>query len=344
MHYQKTVGFFLKKCIYLLSILLFTACSSSKKQNEVIVYTSVDQHYSEPILTAFEEETGIQVRIVFDVEASKTTGLVNRLIAEKKHPKADLFWNGEFVQTVLLASRGILAKNKAPDTDQVLWSDPDKFWSAFGGRARVLIINKEKLSDNSLSANLNDFLDPRWPPDKVGLALPLFGTAATHAAALWAQMGEDNASAFFRKLKQRGVSFVNGNSVVRDNVVTGQLWFGLTDSDDACAAAAKGAPVEIRFLNQNPGDMGTLVIPNTVALIAGGPNPENGQKLMNYLLSKKVEERLVQFGWFHIQNGHVATQADCPLPPTIYIQDISPHKIVDSLKQSQNYLRELLLQ
>ncbi len=330
------------RMFFLLSLLLFSACSS-KKQNEVVIYTSVDQHYSEPILTAFEKETGIHVRIAFDVEASKTTGLVNRLIAEQKHPKADVFWNGEFVQTEKLASRGILAKYKAPTADQMSWSDPENQWSAFGGRIRVLISNSEKISDNSLPKSLDELLDPKWPADKIGIALPLFGTTATHVAALWTQIGEANASKLFRNLKERGVSFVNGNSVVRDGVMSGQLWFGLTDSDDACAAAAKSAAITITYLNQSPDDIGTLVIPNTVALIAGSPNAENGRKLIDYLLSHKTQERLVELGWFHIYNGLITTRTECPLPYTIHMQNIAPSKIVESLEPSQNYLRKLLL-
>jgi len=58
----------------------------------VVVYTSVDQVYSEPVIRAFEKRTGILVLPVYDVEASKTTGLVNRLIAERGRPQADVFW------------------------------------------------------------------------------------------------------------------------------------------------------------------------------------------------------------------------------------------------------------
>ena len=60
---------------------------------EVVIYTSVDQVFSEPILNGFEKAKGIKVKAVYDVEASKTAGLVNRLIAEKDRPKCDVFWN-----------------------------------------------------------------------------------------------------------------------------------------------------------------------------------------------------------------------------------------------------------
>lgn len=79
------------------------------EEKTVIVYTSVDQVYSEPVFAAFEKETGILVMPVYDVEATKTTGLVNRLIAEKARPQADVFWSGEFSQTIVLKNESVLA-------------------------------------------------------------------------------------------------------------------------------------------------------------------------------------------------------------------------------------------
>jgi iron(III) transport system substrate-binding protein len=53
----------------------------------VIVYVSHDQVFSEPILKDFEKETGIKVRAVYDTEETKSTGAMNRLIAEKNNPR-----------------------------------------------------------------------------------------------------------------------------------------------------------------------------------------------------------------------------------------------------------------
>ena len=80
-------------------LLPLSACSDSGNR-EVVIYTSVDQVFSEPLLEQFEQETAITVLPLYDTEASKTVGLVNRLVAEKDNPKADVFWNGEFVQTL----------------------------------------------------------------------------------------------------------------------------------------------------------------------------------------------------------------------------------------------------
>ena len=42
------------------------------------------------------------------------------------------------------------------------------------------------------------------------------------------------------------------------------------------------------------GPLGTLLIPNTVALVRGGPNPEAGKRLVEFIASREVEEKLAK--------------------------------------------------
>jgi iron(III) transport system substrate-binding protein len=85
-----------KSCCLVLLLFALVSCRDKKtEQEQVVVYTSLDKVFSVPILKAFEKETGIKVLDVYDSEATKTTGLVNRLIAEKNNPRADVFWNSK---------------------------------------------------------------------------------------------------------------------------------------------------------------------------------------------------------------------------------------------------------
>ena len=63
--------------------LSLAGCSKEQPaaQQEVVVYTSLDKVFSQPILEEFERKCGIKVKAVYDSEATKTTGLVNCLIA-----------------------------------------------------------------------------------------------------------------------------------------------------------------------------------------------------------------------------------------------------------------------
>ncbi|WP_238546718.1 MULTISPECIES: hypothetical protein [unclassified Synechocystis] len=58
------------------------SCNQDSRK-EVVAYVSVDRIYAEPILESFSQATGIKVFLTYDVEATKTAGLANRLLLEK---------------------------------------------------------------------------------------------------------------------------------------------------------------------------------------------------------------------------------------------------------------------
>jgi iron(III) transport system substrate-binding protein len=292
------------------SILLHPTAEPKKT---VVVYTSVDQVYSEPVFKEFENRTGIQVLPVYDVEATKTTGLVNRLIAEKNNPQADVFWCAEFSQMILLKNQSVLAQYQSPSAGDIpaQYHDADGYWTGMGGRGRVFIVNTDRLKPADYPRSLGDMLSPRFEGKTIGIAYPMFGTTATQAAALYSTLGYERAHDFYRNLSAKGVRVVDGNSVVKDLVASGQLGFGLTDTDDACSAMEKGDHVTIVVPDQGKRQIGTLVIPDTIALLAGAPHPDEGKIFIDYLLDKKTENALVESGWIQIPGRNVTAQVPC---------------------------------
>jgi iron(III) transport system substrate-binding protein len=264
---------------------------AAEKQDTVIIYTAMDQFISEPVLKDFETQTGIRVKAVYDVEATKTTGLVNRLIAEKDRPKCDVFWNNEVLKSIMLKQKGVFqpyaSANAADIPDK--FKDKQAFWTGFAARARVLVINTQAAQGPLLPASIKELTDPRFK-GKATIANPLFGTTATHVAALFSVWGEEQARNYFLALKSNGVRIVDGNSVVKDRVGAGEFVVGFTDTDDVNVGLGAGLP--IRAVYPDKLGMGTLLIPNTVGLMAGCPHPEAGKKLIDYLLSKAVESKL----------------------------------------------------
>lgn len=92
--------------------IFFTLVSCSKKAtHSVVIYTSVDQVYASKIFKDFEQKTGIKVLAVYDTEASKAVGLEKRLLMEKPHPRADIFWNSEPIRTARLAKQKLFKSN-----------------------------------------------------------------------------------------------------------------------------------------------------------------------------------------------------------------------------------------
>ena len=236
----------------------------------VIIYTSQDQVYAEPILKEFERKSGIKVRAVYDSEAVKTVGLVNRLIAEKDHPQCDIFWNNEELRTRQLAARGVFDK-----------------WVAVGCRSRRIAVNTNKLSFAEAPHSLGELTNGIWR-GKVALAYPLFGTTATHFLALRQAWGDARWQSWCRALAANKPFLVDGNSMAAKLVAQGEAWIGLTDSDDVAAEQREGAPIAPLPLTEE-----SLLVPNTIAIAYGAPHPAAAQQLFEYLQRPEVVEKLV---------------------------------------------------
>ena len=122
---------------------IVTGCFSttSETSQTVVVYVSEDQVFSEPILTDFEKEIGIKVKAVYDTEEAKSTGSVNRLIAEKSNPQADVYWANEPIRAEVLKQKGITAKYSSPEGRDIppVFKAPDAHWTGFSARARVFL-------------------------------------------------------------------------------------------------------------------------------------------------------------------------------------------------------------
>ena len=275
----------------------FVACGSPEQSQTatrtVTVYVSTDRVFSEPVLREYERRIGVRVSAVYDTEETKSTGLANRLIAEKARPQADVFWSNEPVRTLVLKSRDVLAPYRSPSAEGIPAAlvDPEGYWTGFSARMRVIAYNTALVKPEDAPGSVFDLADPKWR-GQVAIADPRFGSTSFHVAALYALAGDEKMDDFFRRLKANGVKVVDGNSVVRDLVARGEVKVGLTDTDDVNVAIEDGQPIAM-VLPDSAG-LGVPMMPNMLSLIADAPHPDEGRKLIDYLLSPDVERQLAQ--------------------------------------------------
>jgi len=285
-------------------VLLCFACKRGAK--EVVVYTSIDQPFSEPIFKEFEKRSGIKVLAVYDTEETKSTGVVNRLIAEARQPQADVFLSGDPVRPFLLIKRGLVQPYPSPAAASVPahFRAPDGTWTGSAARARILLVNKQKVSAAEMPRSVRDLAAPRWK-GQTALANPLFGTTTMHVAALFGVWGEDKGRAFLDDLKTNQARIASSNGEVKRLVTAGEVAFGLCDTDDAAEALHDGAPVEVVYPDQD--GVGTLVMPTAVVLM-NGPHPDAGRALVDWLVSAEVDKRMAQLA------AHMPLRADIQVP------------------------------
>lgn len=289
----------------LLAVLTLVGCSRTatpEHKKEVVLYSSVDEEFLRQIVAVFEQQTGVRVLIVGDNEAVKTTGLMQRVLAEKDRPHADVWWSSEPFGTIRLSREGALAPYRSHNAEQSIaggWPSDLKAddWYGFALRFRVLGYSHERLSD-----------PPRTPGEmtnpalkgRIGMARPQFGTTRGHMAILLDAWGPETFRAWLQAMRDNGLRLYDGNASAVRGLRQGEIDVCMTDTDDVWSAQRNGWKIAAAY---EPADFGhepafpstgPIALPNTLALIRGGPNPELGKQLIDFLLSEQVERLLAE--------------------------------------------------
>ena len=298
-----------------------SACSRREDTPRVVLYSSVDDVYLREIAATYQRDSGVRVDVVGDTEATKSTGLAERVIAERDRPRADVWWSSEPFFTIRLAREGLLepgaARAALGDDVAARWADgmmsADGSWVGFAARARVIVYRASRFGDGPeqlrrVPRNLGELTDPAYR-GRVAIARPEFGTTRGHLAALIESDGAGAVEAWLRAIKANALRVYAGNSTVVRAVAQGEVDLALTDTDDVWAGQRNGWDVEAAFEEADtarstsgptprPGadlgltSRGPLVLPNTAGLVRGGPHPDEGRRLLAWILGRHAERLL----------------------------------------------------
>jgi len=296
-----------------LVFLSFGAFGCPAPKNRVVLFCAQDEEFATSILNDFKKATHLRVDTKYDTEATKSVSLISELLAQKKRPRCDVHWNNEILGTVRLARAGVLEPYQSPSaaTYPNDTHPAHHMWQEFAARARIILVNTTLVPESERPRSLLDLAAPKWK-GKLALAKPQFGTSATQAVCLFEVLGKEKAQEYYRNLRANDVQLVAGNKQVAEGVGAGQFVAGVTDTDDAMEEIAAGKPVAIIFPDRDSpknSRLGTLFIPNTVALIKGSPNQAGGKRLIDFLLSTDVEAALAK------GNSH-----QIPLNPAVHVE------------------------
>lgn len=263
-----------------------------------VIYTSADDPVAREFVAMAKSILDVDVQIVGDTEATKSTGIAQRLIDEAAAPKADIWWSNEELATARLIKAGLLN---------------EKELAVFAARARVIAYSTTRVKNPPRT--LRDFVNPAHA-GRIGMARPQFGTTRAQIAALVAIHGEAATEAWLNQLKAAKVRLYDGNSAVVRGIAHAEIDIGLTDTDDVWSARREKWPVEMLFESVDPQQppidagtlgngairnglpsMGALRICNTAAMVKGAKDPAEqvaANAVLDLLRSKTFEITMAQ--------------------------------------------------
>jgi len=273
--------------LLVLSAFLF-AFNGSASAKDVVIVTSFPKELFETYKKAFElKNPGVTVVI----NAKQTNAGVTYLRETKTKPEADIFWVSAPDAFQTLDSDGLLEKYSPPKEIMARIPakignfpihDPDGKYFGFAISGYGLMWNKNYLKAHKLPApkEWTDLTNPRYYNHLVISAPSRSGTTHLTVETILQAYGWEKGWALLLNASANMGSITERSFGVPEAVISGQYGIGVVIDFFGLSAIASGQPVEFAYPSL------TSVVPASVGIVKGGPNPQEARTFVNYLLSE----------------------------------------------------------
>jgi iron(III) transport system substrate-binding protein len=250
------------------------------------VYSGRSEELVGPILTRFEDATGIDA----EVRYAGTSELAATILEEGANSPADVFFAQDGGALGALAKAGRLVTLPADLTELV---DPrfraaDGTWVGVTGRARVLAYDERELADADLPPSVLDLTDPAWK-GRVGW-VPTNASFHTFVTALRATLGDDATLAWLIAMQANEPKVYDGNAAALQAVAAGEIDVALINHYYLFQAEAEsGADLPVANHSFAAGDPGALVNVAGVGILDTADNAGPAERLARFLLDEEAQ-------------------------------------------------------
>jgi len=278
--------------IVFVAVCLFAAAAAAK---DVVIVTSFPKELFETYKKTFEaKHRGINVI----VNSKQTNAGVTYLRETRAKPEADIFWVSSPDAFQTLDNDGLLEKYAPPKEIMARIPakignfpihDPDGKYFGFAVSGYGLMWNKNYLKAHRLPAprEWTDLANPRYFNHLIISAPSRSGTTHLTVETILQAYGWEKGWALLLNAGGNMGSITERSFGVPEAVISGQYGIGVVIDFFGLSAIASGQPVDFAYPSL------TSVVPASVGIVKGGPNPQEARTFVNYLLSE--EGQLVLF-------------------------------------------------
>lgn len=321
------------------SILCVFSAVDARAGGVVNVYSYRQPSLIKPLLEAFTEETGIEVKVIF-----ADNGLVERLAQEGRNSPADVLLTAD-VGRLVEAKKRALAQ---PVADSAILKripsnlrDTENQWFGLTMRARVIYASRSRVSINSIT--YEELADPKWK-GKICMR------AGTHPynlgliAAMIAHHGEDYTREWLKGLKANLAVPPSGNDRSQaKSVFAGECDLALANTyymgkmlTDENEPEQKEWANSVHIIFPSSENMGTHVNISGMLLAANAPNRANALRLMEFLASDGAQAMYANQNFEYPVNPDVSANSIVQswgtfTPDTLNVSEIAKYERLASI-------------
>jgi iron(III) transport system substrate-binding protein len=272
---------------------LLGACGgadSSASDPAITLYSGQHLQTVQNLVTAFEQKTGISVR----VRSNDEDALADQIVTEGSRSPADVFFTENTPPLEFLQGKGLLARLNPSTLSRTpaRYSSPQGDWAGISARTSVLVYNPALISPGQLPTSVRQLADPRYQ-GKLAIA-PQETDFQPIVTSVMDAYGKAAALSWLRGIKANAGGSHNypDNETVATQVNRGAVAFGLVNQYywyRMRAEIGTGA-TKARIAYLAPHDPGYVIDVSGAAVLTSSKHQKAAQALVAFLVSKQGQE------------------------------------------------------
>ena len=256
------------------------------------IYSGRSQTLVHPLLLAFGDQTGIDIRVKYAGSASTAA----TLLEEGDNTPADVVFMQDPGSLGILADSGMLSPIPQATLDKVdsRFRSPAGLWIGTSGRARTIIYNTEAINpETDLPPSILDFTEPEWR-GRVGWA-PRNGSFQAFVTALRLTLGEDAARDWLVGMRDNDAVNYPNNVTTVSAAAAGEVDVGFVNHyylERFLEEHGQGFGARNHYIGN--GDPGALVLVAGVGILDASENKDIAVEFVEFLLGEPAQTYFAQ--------------------------------------------------
>ncbi len=274
----------------ILQAVVLTACASSGRAEEIasisqkydvpvedqlIVYTSHKEEVYLPIITEFENRTGIMV----DVHAGGTAEMMQAAAEASLQGECDIMFGGGIESYEAQKDLFLAYESREIKSLDETYVSKDRKWTSFTELPIVFIYNQKLLPHEDAPKTWGSLLNPKWKGQIAYADLGSSGTSYTIIASLEQILGESYKTLVPKLYEQLDGKLLSSSGQIIPKVSDGTYLIGITLEETAKKYMEQGYDISMIY----PLD-GTTAVPDGIAMLRNAPHSYNAGRFIDFVV------------------------------------------------------------
>ena len=262
---------------------------------DLVIYSGRSEALIQPVIDAFKVKYP-EVNVL--LKAGSNSELANALIEEKANPQADVFITTELFTVQSLVGEGVFQSYLPAGAEQLPaeFLGPDNMWTGLTRRVRVIMYNKDLVTEAELPTSIFDLTDPKWQ-GQIAAAGSTNGGMQAQIAAMRQLLGDEATEEWLNGLIANEVTFFGGHTDVRKAVGAGEFKIGLVNHYYYYLQLAETGNVGVIYPDQGEGQIGLFTNATAAAVVNGGQHLDAAQAFLDFLVSADGQKLFAELNY-----------------------------------------------